>query len=172
MGMKPYMLLIALTLMAAEPVQFLGKPYRLAAFSHKVNPLWEFTAPNETVENWSTLLTIVDRPDAKTRPDLDRLAQGIMDTYKSNGGRVLMAKTFAGADGVPYNYMVVAFEQPAQKRYELNFVKAAMGAKNAYMAIYGVRVQDAKTFLNEHSAEIGKALERAQLPPVAALPRK
>jgi hypothetical protein len=68
--------------------------------------------------------------------------------------------------------MVVAFEQPAQKRYELNFVKAAMGVKNAYMAIYGVRVQDAKTFLNEHSAEIGKALEKAQLPPVAALPRK
>jgi hypothetical protein len=121
--MKPYIFLIALTLMAAEPVQFLGKPYRLAAFSHKVNPLWEFTAPNESVENWSTLLTIVDRPDAKTRPDLDRLAQGIMDTYKGNGGKVLMAKTFAGADGVPYNYMVVAFEQPAQKRYELNFVK-------------------------------------------------
>jgi hypothetical protein len=51
-------------------------------------------------------------------------------------------------------------------------VKAAMGAKNAYMAIYGVRVKDAKTFLTEHSAEIGKALEKAQLPPVAALPRK
>jgi len=42
--------------------------------------MWEFAAPNETVANWTTLLTIVDRPDARTRPDLDRLAQGILDT--------------------------------------------------------------------------------------------
>ncbi|MBI2686632.1 MAG: hypothetical protein HYX27_09975 [Acidobacteria bacterium] len=171
--------LCGLCLFATPTVTFLGQPYRLASFNQKTNAMWEFTSANETVDNWSTLLTVVDRPDARTRPDLDRLAQGVMDTYKSRGGRILMAKTMVDASGTPYNYMVAAFDQPAQRRFELNFVKAAMGAKNAYMAIYGVRVADqkdyagkAKAYLNERSGEIGKELEKAVLPAVGTLPRK
>jgi len=162
-----------------EPVNLFGRPYRLASYNQKANAMWEFAAPNETVANWTTLFTIVDRPDARTRPDLDRLAQGILDTYKAKGGKVLLAKTMGNATGTPYNYIVVAFDQPAQKRFELNFVKAALGPKNAYMAIYGVRVTDpkdyvakAKAFLNERSAEIGKELENKKLPAVEALPRR
>lgn len=171
--------LAGITVANAETVSFLGQTYQLASFNQKANPMWEFVRTPENVNNWTTLLTIVDRPEARTRQDLDRLSQGILDTYKSSGGRVLMAKTMADAAGTPYNYMVVAFDQPAQHRFELNFVKAVLGPKNAYMVIYGVRVADprdyvtkSKTFLNEHSSEIGKALEKTQVPAPATLPRK
>lgn len=170
--------LSTLCLFATPTVTFMGKPYRLASFNQKASPMWEFTVPNETVDNWNTLLTIVDRPEARSRPDLDRLAQGVLDAYKSRGGRVLMAKTMLDSTGTPFNYMVAAFDQPAQHRFELNFVKAAMGGKNAYIAIYGVRVTDskdyvgkAKAFLNEQSGRIGQELERAVLPPAGTLPR-
>lgn len=162
-----------------EPVNFFGRPYRLASYNQKANAMWEFTAPNETVTNWTTLFTIVDRPDARTPPDLDRLAQGILDAYKAKGGKVLLAKTMKDSTGKPYNYIVVGFDQPAQKRFELNFVKAALGPKNAYMAIYGVRVTDpkdyvakAKAFLNERSTEIGKELENKKVPALETLPRR
>lgn len=163
---------------AAPLIPFLGQDYRLASFNQKANAMWEFTPSGESIENWTRLLTLVDRPDAKTRPDLDRLAQGILDTYKARGGKVLMARTMS-ANGVPFNYIIVAFEQPAQKRFELNFVKIALAEKNAVIAVYGVRVQDAKdytgkakAFLSEHSAEIGKALEQASFPSIASLPRR
>jgi hypothetical protein len=177
--------LVALScaLFAADSKQaamtFLGRGYRLGSFNQKANPMWEFVSVNETADNWTTLLTLIDRPDARTRSDLDRLAQGVMDNYKAHGGRVLMARTMVDASGTPFNYMVVAFDQPAQHRFELNFVKAALGPKNAYMVVYGVRVADAKdyvakakAFLNEHSSVIGKELEKATLPSMAALPRR
>jgi hypothetical protein len=131
------------------------------------------------VNNWTTLLTIIDRPDAKTRPDLDRLAQGVIDNYKSHGGRILMAKTMVDASGAPYSYAVAAFDLPAEHRFELNFVKAALGRKNVYIAIYGVRIADpkdyagkAKAYLNEHSSEVGRELEKAALPATSTLPRQ
>ena len=73
----------------------------------------------------------------------------------------------------------VAFDEPGKRRYELNFVKAAMGAKNAYMVIYGARVTDAKdyvgkakAFLPARSGEIGMELEKMAAPAVGALPRR
>jgi hypothetical protein len=185
--MKLYrFLILAMTIMSgvtvlsgAQSISFQGRNYQLGSFNQKNHAMWEFTSGNETVNNWTTLLTIVDRPDAKTRPDLDRLAQGVMDQYKSRGGKVLMAKTMATAAGVPFNYMIVAFEEPAQKRFELNFVKAVLGEKNAAIVVYGVRVSDpkdyvakAKAFLSEHSQEIGKALEVSVMPSTGTLPRK
>lgn len=171
--------LSAFALSAAPAITFLGQPYQLASFNQKGNPMWEFAASNETVNNWTTLLTVVERPDAHSRADLDRLAQGILDTYKSRGARVLMARTMADASGAPFNYMVVAFEEPSKHRFELNFVKAALGPKNAFMVIYGVRVTDpkdytakAKAFLNQQSSNIGKAMETAAIPPTASLPRR
>jgi hypothetical protein len=171
--------IFALVLSGAPAVTFLRRPYVLASYNQKGNPMWEFAGANETVNNWTILLTVVERPDAKTRHDLDRLSQGVMDTYKSRGGRVLMAKTMVDGAGTPYNYMVVAFDEPAKKRFELNFVKAAMGAKNAYMTIYGVRVTDpkdyvarSKAFLSEHSGEIRKELEKAASPVMGSLPRR
>lgn len=176
--MKLLCLLASMVALSAPTVTFQGRGYRLASFNQKVNPMWEFVSGNETVDNWSTLVTIVDRPDAKSRPDLDRLAQGIMDTYKSRGGRVLVAKTMVDKAGKPFNYMLVAFDEPAKKRFELNFVKAAMGEKNAIMTIYGVRVTDpkdyvakAKAFLSANSGPIGMELENLVLPAPASLPR-
>jgi hypothetical protein len=69
--------------------------------------------------------------------------------------------------------MVVGFEQPEQSRYELNFVKIALGEKAAVVAIYGVRVTDAKAkeFLNRESSEIGRALNAFQAPEMNRLPR-
>lgn len=163
---------------AVQTVSFLGRSYELASFNQKAAPMWEFTSGKETVGNWTNLITLLERPDAKTRQDLDRLAQGVMDHYKANGGNVLMARTM-GTPENPYNYMVVAFAQQAEHRIELNFVKVAMGAKNAYVVIYGERIHDpkdpaakAKAFLHERSAEIGMALEKAVLPAIYTLPRK
>ena len=163
---------------AVQTVSFLGRSYVLASFNQKAAPMWEFTSGKETVGNWTNLLTLLERPDAKTKQDLDRLAQGVMDHYKANGGNVLMARTM-GTPENPYNYMVVAFTQPAEHRIELNFVKVAMGAKNAFVVIYGERIHDskdpaskAKAFLHERSAEIGMALEKAVLPAIDTLPRR
>lgn len=166
------------TMTAADSISFLGRNYRLASHNHKASAMWEFTTGKETVDNWTTLLTILDRPEAKNRTDLDRLAQGILDNYKQKGGKVLMAKTMS-ANGVPFNYIMVAFPQPAQKRFEINFVKIAMAQTNAVIAVYGVRVEDptndaskAKAFLSANSEAIGKALETAALPATSALPRR
>ncbi len=168
---------------ATKPVTpsivLLGRTYHLASFTLKPNALWEFTSVNETVNNWTTLLTVIDRPDALTRPDLDRLSQGILDQYKSHGGKILLAKTMVDVSGAPYNYMAAAFEQQPLHRFELNFVKAALGPNNAYMVLYGVRISDpndyvdkAKAFLNQHSDEIGHELAKAVLPAIDKLPRK
>jgi hypothetical protein len=164
---------------AAPEITFLGRRYQLASFNHKANPQWEFVAAGETIDDWKTLITVIDRPDARTRQELDRLAEGIMSTYKSHGAKILMAKTMQDRTGAPYNYLVAAFEEPAKQRFELNFVKIALGPANAEMMICGVRITDpqdylskAKQFLNERSGEIGRALEEAALPDVGRLPRR
>jgi hypothetical protein len=165
---------------AASPtINLLAKTYRLGSFNQKTQAMWEFVSAGETVANWTTLLTLIDRPDAHTKQDLDRLAEGIKSNYESHGGKTLKAQTMSDASGAAYNYMVVAFEEPAKRRFELNFVKAALSPKNAYVAVYGVRITDpkdylgkAKAFLNEHSGEVGRALENASFPDLSRLPRK
>jgi hypothetical protein len=163
----------------APPLTFLSKTYRLASFNQKQNPTWEYVTGGESIDNWTTLVTVIDRPDAHAAPELDRLAEGVMATYKAHNGRILMAKTMKSKNGAPYNYLVAAFEDPAKQQFELNFVKFALGPKNAYIMVYGAHVgggPDYKTkgkdFLNQHSDEIGKALEAAAPPDVATLPRK
>lgn len=141
--------------------------------------MWEFVSGHETVDDWTTLITIIDRPDAHTREDLDRLASGIQQTYESNGGRILAARTLVGNTGVPFNYLAVEFEEAAKHRYDLNFVKCALGARNAYIAVYGVRITDpkdyagkAKRFLDQHAVEVGTALGSAAFPDTGKLPRR
>ena len=159
-------------------MQFLQRCYHLGSYNQKNNPMWEYVTGNETVVNWTSLLTLIDRTDASTRQDLDRLAQGILDNYKSRKGQILLAKTMVGKDGQAFNYVAVAFEDPAHHRFELSFAKIALGPKNAYILVYGVRIGDpdylnkSKAFLNEHSSEIGRALENAALPDMGTLPRK
>jgi hypothetical protein len=125
------------------------------------------------------MVTIIDRPDARTREELDRLAEGIMTTYKSHGGQILAAKTMRADSGAGFNYMVAAFDEPAKQRFELNFVKMALGPTNAAIMIYGVRISDprdyrtkAKEFLDRNSGEIGRALGNGELPDISKLPRK
>jgi hypothetical protein len=65
-------------------ITLLARTYHSGSFNQKSYPQWEFVTGNDTVPNWTTLLTIIDRPDAHTRPDLDRLAQGIMSNYTSH----------------------------------------------------------------------------------------
>ena len=78
-----------------------------------------------------------------------------------------------------YNYLAAAFEVPAKRTYELNFVKIAQGAKNATIIVYGVHITDpqdyqakAKQFLTRESDSVGKALATAKLPDTTTLPRK
>jgi hypothetical protein len=158
----------------APPLTFLSKSYTLGSFNQKSKPTWEYVTGGESVNNWTTLITLIDRQDARTVADLDRLAQGVTDTYKSNGGRILLAKTLKDKTGAAFDYAVVAFEEPAKNRFELNFVKFAMGPKNAYIMVYGVRIPTSagKDFLNQHSSEIGKAMDNAALPDLSTLPRK
>lgn len=167
------------TLPNTPQITFLGRTYHLGSFNQKHNPTWEFVTPQDTVNNWKTLVTIVERPDARTKQDLDRLAEGLMSTYKSHKAQILSAKTMRDDSGAPYNYMVAAFEEPGQKRFELNFVKMSMGVNSAVVVIYGVRITDpqnylakAKDFLNQSSSEVGQALNSAALPDLAKLPRR
>ena len=163
---------------AGPTAEFLDRTYHLGSFSQKNNAMWEFVTGKETVDNWTSLLTVIDRPDARTRVELDRLSEGIMSTYKSRNGQILMAKTMAGKSGEVYNYLVVAFDESAKHRYELSFAKIALSKTNAYVVVYGVRIGDpdylakAKTYLTQHSGEIGRALENAVLPEIRTLPRK
>jgi hypothetical protein len=164
---------------SAPVITFLSKPYQLGSFNQKQNATWEYVTGGENVNNWTTLLTLIDRPDAHTAPELDRLAEGIMSTYKSHGGQILLAKTLRDKSGAPFNYLVAAFEEPAKSRFELNFVKIALSPKNAYIVVYGARVSDpqdykakGKEFLNQHSSEIGRALDSFPLPDLKTLPRK
>jgi len=163
---------------AAKDMTFLGKRYRLGSFNQRANATWEFVTAGETVDDWSTLLTLIDRPDARTREELDRLAEGLLSNYKSHGAQILMAKTMQDS-GAAFNYMVAAFEEPKQQRYELNFVKLTLGPANAEVLIYGVRISDpqdyrrkAKDYLDRNSSEIGRALGNAPLPDISRLPRK
>jgi hypothetical protein len=174
-----YFLVIMLTAMtvtggavSAQPLTFLSRTYTLGSFNQKNAATWEYAPSGETVNNWTTLITLIDRPDAKTMPELDRLAQGVMETYQNHGGRVLLARTMKDASGASFNYLVAAFDEPAKQRVELNFVRIAMGPKNARMTIYGVRVTDARLFLTQHSSEIGQALEALKIPDLATLPRR
>ena len=173
-------LLSVLALEAAAPsLMFLSRPYTLGSFNQKTAATWEYVTGGETVDNWTTLVTLIDRADAHTMPEVDRLAEGVMNTYKSHGGKILLARTMQEKSGKAFNYMVAAFEEPAKHRFELNFVKVVLGPKNAVIVVYGARVSDpkdyaakGKEFLDKNSAEIGKALETFPLPDLAALPRK
>jgi hypothetical protein len=167
------------TAKTVEPsMEFLQRTYHLGSFNQTKTPMWEFVTGNETVDNWTSLLTIVERTDAHTREDLDRLAEGILSNYKSRNGQILKAKTMVGKSGEVFNYAAVAFEDVARHRFELSFTKIALGQKNAYVLVYGVQIGDpdylnkAKAFLTAHSGEIGLALENAVLPNVSTLPRK
>lgn len=161
------------------PINFLSQTYRLASFNQRQHAMWEFVPVNDNIDNWTTLLTIVDRPDARSREELDRLAEGVMSNYKSHGGQIVLAKTLQDHSGNPYNYIVAAFAQPDQQRYEFNFVKVSLGARNATIAIYGARVANAvdflakgKQFLTQNSGEIGAALNNLELPDTGRLPRE
>src|SRR5438552_11406587 len=102
---------------ALTNISFLGQTYHLGSFNEKAKPTWEFVTGNETVASWTTLVTVIERADAHTRPELDQLAEGVMANYKSHGGQILMAKTFPAGAGGAYNYMVSAFEEPAKHRF-------------------------------------------------------
>lgn len=159
-------------------INFLSKTYHLGSYNQKTKPMWEFVAAGEDINAWTTLMTIIDRPDAHTRGELDRVAEGIKQVYESHGAKILMAKTMVDRTGAPYDYLLVAFDEPAQHRYEMNFVKVAQGKKNVYTVIYGARISDptdyltkAKRYLSAQSGPVGDALEKAVLPDIDKLPR-
>jgi hypothetical protein len=167
------------SLAGVPAIAFLARTYRLGSYNEKKNPMWEFIMPDENINDWQTLLTVIERTDAHSAVELDRLAEGIMSTYKSNGGQILLARTLRDHSGAAFNYMVAAFEEPGKHRYELNFVKVAMGPKNAAVIVYGIRISDpqdyrakAKQFLDQSSGEVGQALGQMALPDVGGLPRK
>lgn len=164
---------------APVAVSFLGRQYRLGSYNERNNRMWEFVTGGETVNNWTTLLTLIDRPDARSRQDLDRLAEGILATYRSRGAKILMARTMTPRPDMVFNYAIAAFEEPKQQRYELNFVKMQLGADHANVAVYGVRIADpqdyrtkARAFVEANSSEIGRALENLPMPDLATLPRR
>lgn len=161
------------------PIQFLGRQYQLGSFNNRQNGMWEFVTGGETVTTWTTLLTLIERPDARTREDLDRLAEGILAAYRSRGAKILLARTVQPSPATVYNYAVAAFDEPKEQRYELDFVKVQLGSEHAAVAVYGVRIADdqdyrskARQFLDANSSEIGRALEGLALPNLAALPRR
>ena len=158
---------------------FLDKNYHLGSFNRTNNPTREFVPQGEDVKDWTTPLTVIDRPDARTKEDFDRLAQGVLNNYKSHGGQILMARTLTDGAGAAFNYMVAAFEQPDRQRYELNFVRDMLGPENGAILVYGVHIGDppdyrakAKDFLDHNTGEVGHALGQLALPDLGRLPRR
>jgi hypothetical protein len=157
---------------------FLNRTYTLASHSRKTRPTWEFTTGGESIDQWTTLVTLIDRPEVKTLEQVDRLAAGTSAFYREHGAKVLSERTFRDAAGKLFDYLVVAFDEKEEQRYELDFVKIALGKKNAYEVIYGVRITDpdylakAKQFLDEHSIEVGVAVGEGHFPETSSLPRK
>jgi len=171
--------LTAASAQAPPTITLLGRPYHLGSYNQKSKPMWEFITPDETIDNWKTLLTVIERPDAHTKPELDQVGEGVLQNYKSHGAKILQAKTMVDTAGKPYNYLLAAFDEPTHHRYEFDFVKMALGPKNVFIAIYGVRITDptdylskAKTFLTQHSGESGDAISNVVLPDLTKLPRK
>jgi hypothetical protein len=90
-------LLAALALNAAAPsLMFLSRSYTLGSFNQKTAATWEYVTGGETVDNWTTLVTLIDRADAHTMPEVDRLAEGVMNTYKSPRREDLAGSNDAG----------------------------------------------------------------------------
>lgn len=90
-----------------------------------------------------------------------------------------MRRAVAGGTGSAGGRNHGGVQEPAKKRYELDFVKAELGAKNALVVIYGVRVTDArdyrtkaKEFLDQKSMEVGRAVGEFRAPDVGKLPRR
>jgi hypothetical protein len=172
-------LLTVASAQAPPALTLLGHTYHLGSYNQNSKPMWEFITPDETIDNWKTLVTIIDRPDAHTKPQLDQVGEGVLQNYKSHGAKILQAKTMVDPSGKPYNYLLAAFDEPAHHRFEFDFVKMALGPQNAFIAIYGVRITDptdylskSKTFLTQHSGESGDAISNIVLPDLAKLPRK
>jgi hypothetical protein len=163
----------------APEIAFLGRAYRLGAYNQKQNPMWELVSAGESVDDWKTLFTVIDRPDARTREEMDRLAEGILSNYKARGAKILASRTMQETAGGVFNYIVAAFEEPEKHCYELNFVKITMGLPEAEVMMYGVRITDAvdyrgkaKEFLDRNGAEVGSALGTMPAVDVRNWPRK
>jgi len=169
----------ALAVPAGAPsLTFLGKNYHLGSYNQKSKPMWEFTSTPETVNKWSTLVTVIDRTDAASMTNLDGLAEGTLTAFKNSGAKILIAQTMKDRTGKPYNYIVAAIDEPQNHRYELNFLKIGMGVKNAYILIYGARITDpvdykakAAKFVENHSRDIGLALDAMTAPDMSRWPR-
>ena len=160
-------------------LQLLGKTYKLGSYNQNARPMWEFTAGGQTVNNWTTLVTVIDRPDVKSNGDVDKLAEGMVTGYRKAGATVLLTKTFRDPAGKPYDYLVAAFNEPDHHRMEINYAKLAMGTTNGYIQIYAVRVtgpgdyrKASATFVTKNSETIGKALDHASAPDTSTWPRK
>lgn len=164
---------------AGPEVKMLNRIYRLAYYGKSNYEMWEFTSGAETVDNWTTLVTILNYPEATSLQRMDQLSEGLIKVYKSSGGQVLKAKSQQDAFGGVCNTIIVAFDEADAKRYELCFVKVAMGKSHAYAAIYGVRIPDlidrhakANAFLKENAIAIEQAMLSTRFPATESLPRQ
>ena len=158
-------------------VHFLSKTFHLVSFHEKDQPTWQFVTGDETMDNWTTLFTIVDRPDVRPGKELDKLAEDVKSDIAAHGGKVLVSTKMQDING-DFIYLVLGHDEAAKNTYELRFVKVGSGRRNAYVASYSVRITDpqdyagkTKTFLHGQSAVIGKALSEVSLPDINKLPR-
>jgi hypothetical protein len=156
----------------------MGHSYHLASFNQKDKPTWQFVGGDEAVGTWTTMFTIVDRPEAHANSNLEKLAEGVKADYEAHGNRVLISQALFDPKGEAYHYLVVSFDERSKNRMQFSFVKIGLGRHNVYVAIYDVRVTDptdygskARTFLHQRSAEIGTALGQMELPDIGKLPR-
>lgn len=158
---------------AIPTLAFMDRTYRLASVNQTEHRNWEFVCDGDQINDWKTLITVVDRSDAKTREDLDRLAQGLRSSFKLRNAQILKAQTMV-ENGMPFNYMVAAFNDGARQRYEFDFVKMALTPKGAVVTMYGARVTHAQAseFLDRQSSGIGRALGAMPTPEVTSFPAR
>jgi len=160
-------------------MKLLDKTFALAYFNALPRPTWEFVPEGETLERWTRLFRVIDYVEAKTPLDLARISQALQASYTQNAGQILKAQTITNAAGYAFNFVVAAFDHPAQKQFEIHFVKIFLAGAGGVAQIYTVRVSDfldyltkAKQFLEHESGAIGHALGESQWPTPDQLPRE
>jgi len=86
----------------------------------------EICHSGDSIDDWKTLITAIDRADARTKEGLDRW-RGFCRATNVTAQRFCWRRRIQDRSGAPYNYVVAAFEEPAKHRVRAEFVKMAMG---------------------------------------------
>ena len=138
----------------------------------------EFTpAGQEDLEKWSDMLTANGYPEVHDGEALAKIANSVLENYKSHGAMVLKTSSVPRTEKrAAEHFIAVVFGRP--QFIEIAFARLKLenntGASYVYShRIYGEKIGDqVSAWLKAHGPEMEKALLEWQTPPAPAILRK